>query len=80
MNLHTFMLFIGKMGILMLGILVIALITPKLASFIDNKRDKNPDPYHGVSNPARVQDNNTSKNSTAEGNPESDETKAENNS
>lgn len=80
MSLHTFMLFIGKMGILMLGILVIALITPKLASFIDKKRDKNPDPYDGVPNPARVQDNNTSKTSTAEGHPESDKNNNENNS
>lgn len=61
MSLSTFMVFIGKMGLLMFGVLVIALLTPKMASFVDKRREKNPDPYDGVPNPARVQDSDTSK-------------------
>ena len=44
MTLGTFFAFLGKMGLLMLGVFIIALLTPKLAAWIDKKRAESPSP------------------------------------
>lgn len=56
MTLGTFFAFLGKMGLLMLGVFIIALLTPKFASWIDKKRAENPSPYGDEPSPARVDD------------------------
>lgn len=55
-TLGTFFAFLGKMGLLMFGVFIIALLTPKLAAWIDKKRAESPSPYGDEPSPARVDD------------------------
>lgn len=49
-------LFFIDMILLFAGIFVIAIITPKLAAFIDKQRAKNKSPYESAPFPERVDD------------------------
>ena len=56
MTLGKLMVVTGMLGVATLGIYLIAIITPKLADWIDKLRGRTPDPYDGVPNPARVEE------------------------
>lgn len=48
--------FLIEMALMFAGIFLIAVITPKLAKFIDGQRAKNKDPYESAPLPERVDD------------------------
>lgn len=75
MTLETFFAFLGKMGLLMLGVFIIALVTPKLASWIDKKRAQNPSPYGDEPSPERVDDDLISENDGSEDSVRTDQNK-----
>ncbi len=57
LNLGQLMSFFGIFGFMFLGIFVIALLTPKLAAWIDKQRAKNKSPYEDLApEPERVQE------------------------
>ena len=70
LNLGQAMSFLGIFGLMFLGIFVIALLTPKLANWIDKKRAENKSPYEAFEpEPERVEDtalqeSNDTENST----------------
>ncbi len=55
-TLGDMMEFFLKCGLIFAGLYLIIVLTPKLANFIDKKRAQKKDPYDGVPNPARVDD------------------------
>ncbi len=59
MTLIDFAILSGVVCLATVALYFIALLTPKLAAWIDKLRVKSPDPYDGVLGPARVEDNDT---------------------
>lgn len=57
-------LFFIEMIILFAGVFVIAIVTPKLAAFIDKQRAKNKSPYESAPLPERVDDDISADNGT----------------
>lgn len=60
-TLGDMMEFFLKCGLIFAGLYIIIVLTPKLANYIDKKRAQMKDPYGGVPNPARVDDDENSE-------------------
>ncbi len=73
MTLRDFAILSGILCVATAALYVIAIITPKLANYIDKLRGKSPDPYGGVPNPARVEDDENSDPTPAEASGENQE-------
>ncbi len=65
-TLGDLMEFFLKCGLIFAGVYVIVLLTPKLAGYIDKKRAQNKSPYGEAPDPARVDDEASETEKTAE--------------